>query len=184
MLRMSVFTNYSSAAPGHAKKYVATVLDLLGDRDPVVVLRDTPDALSRALQELSPEEVRQPEADGKWSVRDVLQHLSDSELVWGCRLRMVLAHDRPQLTGYDQDLWAGRLHYERADPRQALEQFRVLRRSNLLLLEAASPSDLQRVGVHAERGEQTLEQMVRLCAGHDVLHLRQVERIRGVVMKS
>lgn len=114
-------------------------------------------------------------------MRDVLQHLSDSELVWGYRMRMVLSHDRPPLVGYDQDLWAHRLHYEEADPVQALETFRVLLRSNLTLLERLSPEDFQRVGVHSERGEQTLEQMVRLCAGHDLLHLRQVVRILGVM---
>ncbi len=157
---MSVFTNHASSASGYAQKYVAAVFDLLGNKDPVVVLRDTANTLSQALHGLSPAQARQPEAAEKWSVRDVLQHLSDSELVWGCRLRLVLAQDRPQLTGYDQDLWARRLHYERTDPRQALEQFRVLRRSNLDLLEAASPADLQRVGLHVERGEQTLEQMV------------------------
>jgi hypothetical protein len=106
-----------------------------------------------------------------------VQHLADSEIVWGFRLRMTLAQDRPPLVGYDQDLWALRLHYEKADPKQALEQFGVMRRSNLALLKGASNDDLQRVAVHAERGEQTIEQMVRLCAGHDLLHLNQVERI-------
>jgi hypothetical protein len=114
-------------------------------------------------------------------VRDVLQHLADTELVWGYRLRMVLAHDRPSLTGFDQDRWARQLHYERVDPKDALDQFRLLRRMNLELVAGASADDLQRVGVHAERGEQTLEQMIQLWAGHDLLHLRQIDRIRGSI---
>jgi uncharacterized damage-inducible protein DinB len=178
---MSVFTNPASSAPERAGEYVAAVLDLLGDRNPEDVLRGTAEALSRTLQELSDSQARHPEADGKWSVRDLLQHLADSELVWGFRLRMVLAQDRPKLVGFDQDLWARRLHYEKADPRLALEQFGVLRQSNLELLKGASRDDLQRTGVHAERGEQTLEHMVRLCAGHDLLHLEQAERIRAAI---
>jgi uncharacterized damage-inducible protein DinB len=174
---MSVFTNPAASAPGQATEYVAAVLNLLGDRNGLDVLEHTAQALARTIQALSDEQVKQPEADGKWSVRDVLQHLADSELVWGFRLRMALAQDRPRLVGYDQDLWAARLHYEQADPRQALEQFGVLRRSNLTLLKGASDDDLLKVAVHAERGEQTIAQMVRLCAGHDLVHLNQIERI-------
>jgi len=178
---MSVFTNSASSSPAQTKQYVAALLDLLGESDPMEVLRRTPEALGRTLNQFSATEAKRPEAAGKWSAGDVLQHLADSELVWAYRLRMVLAHDRPHLTGYDQDLWAQRLRYEEGDPEEALERFGVLRRSNLNLLETASEQDLQRVGLHAERGEETLKHLIGLYAGHDLLHLRQLERIRGAI---
>jgi uncharacterized damage-inducible protein DinB len=178
---MSVFTNSAASAPEHAARYVAAVVNLLGERDPLEVLSRTPERLDEAVRGLSKGQVKQAEAAGKWSVSDVVQHLADSELVWGFRLRLTLAQDRPQLVGYDQDLWASRLHYEEADPQQALEQFAVLRESNLRLLKAASKTDLQRMAIHAERGEQTIEQMVRLCAGHDLLHIKQIERIKAIL---
>ena len=109
----------------------------------------------------------------------VLQHLADSEVVWAWRMRLILAQDRPVITGYDQDLWAERLHYEDADPADALDTFAVLRRAKLRVLERASPQELKRVGVHAERGEESLEHLRRLYAGHDMVHLRQIERIRA-----
>jgi hypothetical protein len=93
----------------------------------------------------------------------------------------VLAQDRPPLTGYDQDLWSQRLHYDTLPIDEALDRFEVLRRSNLRLLANAKPDDLQRVGVHAERGEESVALMVRLYAGHDLLHLRQLARIRKAV---
>jgi hypothetical protein len=111
----------------------------------------------------------------------VVQHLADSDLVWGYRVRLVLAQDRPPLTGYDQDLWSERLHYDKLPIDEALDRFAVLRRSNLRLLANAKPDDLQRVGVHAERGEESVSLMVRLYAGHDLLHLRQLARIRKAV---
>jgi hypothetical protein len=97
---------------------------------------------------------------------------------------MVLSHDRPQLTGYDQDLWAERLRYDEAGADQALQDFSLLRRANLLLLARASGEDLKRVGVHAERGAESVEHMIRLCAGHDLLHLEQLARIRRAVTRS
>jgi hypothetical protein len=109
---------------------------------------------------------------------------ADSDLVGGFRLRMVLAHDRPAIAGYDQDLWASRLGYRDVDAHDALEQFAALRAANLRLWERLTPADLARVGMHAERGEESLEHMRRLYAAHDLLHLRQLERIREALMPA
>jgi len=175
---MSVFTNPASAAGEHAKAYVAAVLDLLGNRDPLAVLRDTPAWLRRQLAQLTSKQLATPEAPNKWSIGQVIAHLADSELVWAFRLRMILAHDRPKITGYDQDLWAERLGYSDADPEESLARFEVLRASNLVLLGKLHPADLKRAGIHAERGEETLEHLIPLYAGHDLLHQQQIERIR------
>ena len=178
---MSVFTNPANGAAGQAAAYVSAVLDLLGAQDPMQVLRATPAALRRASDGMPPAALRQPERTGKWSIAQVLQHLADSDLVWGWRARLILAHDRPAITGYDQDLWAERLGYDLADPEESLATFDALRRANLRLLERATPADLARVGVHAERGEESVAHLVRLYAGHDLLHLRQIARIREAV---
>jgi hypothetical protein len=128
--------------------------------------------------------VASPEAPGKWSIREVVQHLADAELVGGFRLRMVLAHDRPPLTGYDQDLWASRLKYREVEIRDAFEQFAALRGANVRIWQQLSPMDLVRVGIHSERGEESLEHMRRQFAGHDLLHLQQLERIRASLLPT
>ena len=174
---MSIFTNPSGSTPADAARYVSALLDLLGDRDPVDVLRDTPHAVRRFVESAPSRIVTIPEAPGKWSIRDVVQHLADSELVGGFRLRLVLAQDRPPLTGFDQDLWAGRLRYREVDVQDALEQFTVLRRANLRLWTNLDEAELLRIGVHSERGEESLGHLRRLYAAHDLLHLRQIERI-------
>jgi uncharacterized damage-inducible protein DinB len=180
---MSVFTNPASASKEQAVAYTTAILGLLGDRDPLEVLRRTEAELQQRVSQLAYEQLIQPEAAGKWSVRHVLQHLADSDLVWGYRVRMVLTHDRPPLTGYDQDAFAERLRYDQADAHEALDEFRVLRRGNLRLIESAASQDLQRVGVHAERGEENVAHMMRLYAGHDLLHLRQIDRIVQAVAR-
>jgi hypothetical protein len=178
---MSVYTNPGSSAPAAAAAYVAALLDLLGDQDPVAVLRQTPRRIHAMIDTVSPDLATRPEAPGKWSVRDVVQHLNDCELVAGFRLRMILAHDRPQLIGFDQDLWAEHLRYSEVDLADAMAQFESLRRGNLRLWEGMTPNELARVGIHAERGEESLEHLRRLYASHDLMHLRQLERIRGVL---
>ena len=174
---MSVFTNPASASVEHARAYVAAILDLLGDQKPIDVLARTEAALRDKVRGVSSQDLTRPEAPGKWSVRHVLQHLADSDLVWGYRVRMVLSQDRPTLTGYDQDAFAEKLGYDDVDAEDALELFAVLRRSNSRLIERVSGNDLERAGVHVERGEESVAHMMKLYAGHDLLHLRQIDRI-------
>lgn len=181
---VSIFSNPASSSPAETARYVAALLDLLGNQEPLAVLRGTPAAIVAVLDTV-PDAVRsKPEAQGKWSIRDVVQHLADSELVGGFRLRLVLAQDRPPLTAYNQDLWADRLHYRDVNLDDALQQFTILRRANLRLWERLGPAELIRVGVHGERGEESLEHLRKLYAAHDLLHLGQIGRIRAAVMTA
>src|SRR5436190_1424865 len=112
---MSVFTNSASHSKEQARDYVSATLALLGDRKPLDVLARSGAELRKRIRGLTARQLQRPEAPNKWSIAQVLQHLADSDLVWGWRLRMVLSHDRPAITGYDQDAWADRLHYVDAD---------------------------------------------------------------------
>jgi hypothetical protein len=179
---MSQFTNPAASTPAETAAYVTALLGLIGDKDPVAVLHETPAKLQRFLATVPDEIATRPEAPGKWSIRQVIQHLADSDLVGGFRLRMVLAHDRPPLAGYDQDLWADRLGYADVDVHDALDQFIALRRANMRLWAHLSPTDLARIGMHAERGEESLEHIRRLYAAHDLLHLNQLDRIRASLL--
>ena len=171
--------NFAEAQqPGGTTSYVQALIDLLGDRDPLAVVEATPAALERTAAGLDDERLRRPEKPGKWSIAEVVAHLADSELVWGYRLRRVLADDRPRITGYDQDAWAGRLRYRDAAIADSLALFKALRPANLRLVRAATPEDMQRVGVHTERGEESVAHMLKLYAAHDLVHLRQIERIK------
>ena len=178
---MSVFTNPASSSKEQGAAYTAAILGLVADQDPLAILRSTPDALRHAIEGMTPTQLATHEAPGKWSTRQVVLHLADSEVVFAWRVRLVLAHDQPPITGYDQDRWAERLGYDDADAMEALETFSVLRRSNLRLLERASPEALARFGVHAERGNESVAHMMKLYAGHDRLHLAQIARIRSAM---
>lgn len=178
---MSVFTNRISAAKEEAKAYTTAVLGLVGDDEPLAVLMATESRLRDAIRGLTQQQLAMREAPDKWSINHVLRHLADSEIVWGWRMRMALAQDRPPITGYDQDAWADRLRYGEADAQESIAEFIVLRAGNLRLLRAATPDDMKRVGVHSERGDESIGHMMKLYAGHDRLHLNQILRIRDVV---
>jgi hypothetical protein len=166
---------------GHPDPYINSLLIALGDQDPIAVLRDAPLALRRGTGGMSESQLSRFEAPGKWSARQMLAHLADSELVGGFRFRMILAHDRPPLAAYDQDLWARKLHYEAMDVDHALDTFAALRASNVRLMESASPAERKRIGIHAERGEESLEFLMKIYAGHDLVHQKQLARIRKAV---
>ncbi len=178
---MSDLTSPASDAVAQAGVYVAALMAALGSRDPLDVLAEMPGALPRAIEGLSRAQQGTPERTGKWSVRQVVAHLADSELVGAYRFRMILAHERPELPGYDQDLFAGRLRYQDSDIDRSLGDFATLRAGNLRLLRAATPEELERSMRHSERGEERLSHLIRMHAGHDIVHLRQIARIRRAI---
>ncbi|MFI5235128.1 MAG: DinB family protein [Gemmatimonadales bacterium] len=181
---MSTLTSSGNITPSAAATYTKAILDLLGERDPLAVMRDTPgqiEALGRGLVQAT---LVKPEALGKWSMRHVVAHLADSELVGGWRLRLILSHETPPLRGYDQDLFAAHLKYDGISFAEALADFSAVRRANLRLWTDLTPAELARFGRHAERGEESLDHMRKLYAGHDLAHLNQLKRVRAVVAGS
>jgi uncharacterized damage-inducible protein DinB len=181
MSTTSRFANSFNDTADGTSAYVNALLELLGDRDPLEVVRATPAALENAVAGLDRATLHRPERAGKWSIGQVVAHLADSELVWGYRMRRVLAEDRPTLTGYDQDRWADRLGWAEAEVPESLAVLKAIRAGNLRLLARASATDLARVGLHNERGEESITRMLELYAAHDLVHLNQIERIKKAV---
>ena len=173
------FSNPAGNAAATASEYVRSLLDLLGPRDPIEVLAELLPWLDRRLAGLPEAVLRRPERPGKWSAIEVIQHLADSDLVAGFRIRMILTEDRPVLQGYDQDRWADQLRYREVLLAPALDQLRALRAANLRLWTNLSREQLQRIGLHSERGPESAGHIVRLMAAHDLVHRRQLDRILG-----
>ena len=171
------FSNPAGNAPAAASGYVRALLDLLGTRNPIEVLGELLPWLDHRLRGVDDATLRRPEKPGKWSVIDVIQHLADSDLVAGFRIRMVLSDNRPVLQGYDQDRWASEFRYREVSLSQALDQLRGLRMANLHLWKHLTPAQLERVGLHSERGPETAAHIIRLMAAHDLVHRRQIDRI-------
>ena len=176
MPTVTVFTNSSRSAKGAAAAYTTAVLELLGDADPLAVMEELPAVLDALIADVPEETLRTPEEPGKWSVVQVLWHLADSEVIYRYRLRRAVAEE-DEIVGYDQDAWADRLRYADAPPGEALAIIRALRPATMRWLRGLSPEEQARTGVHNERGPESVEHMVRLLAGHDLVHRNQIRRI-------
>ena len=177
------FSNPAGNAAAAAAGYVRALLEVLGNRDPLEVLNELVPWVAERTHGIDDATLRQPEAPGKWSVTEVVQHLADSELVFGFRLRMILTEDRPPLQGYDQDRWAAELGYKDVPLDLALWQLRGLRTPHVRLSRALTPQQLERAGMHSERGAESVAHLLKLMAAHDLVHRRQIERILATVRR-
>ncbi len=157
---------------------------LLGSRDPIEVLEQTPEILARLINENPTERMRSRPFADKWTPNEVIGHLVDAEWVFGCRMRLVLCEDQPTILGMDQDLWvSGQRHNERK-PTELVETHRNLRRHNLALWKRMTPADLKRTAQHNERGRESLGTMLQMCAGHDLSHIDQITRYLEAAKKT
>jgi hypothetical protein len=160
-----------------AQHYIQRMLANVEGRQPLAIQAATARKLERLIEGVPASELRRRPAAGKWSVGEILAHLGDAEIVIGFRMRLILGASGAPIAAYDQDSWVISGHYEKRDPHKSVEQFRVGREANLALLKSLTPEQWKHYGMHSERGQETLEQMVLMTAGHDINHLRQIEVI-------
>ncbi len=160
----------------------ARYLEALCGEDPLVIQKKAPKRLKKLLRGLSDKELEKKPAPDKWSIKEVIAHLADHEVVYGFRLRCVAALDRPLLAGYDQDLFMTKLGHSNTTTKELFDAYAAARAANHALVERLEESAFERVGIHAERGEETLRTIVTRNAGHDMLHEQQVERTKTAVL--
>jgi uncharacterized damage-inducible protein DinB len=160
-----------------AQEYKQRIFGYLAENDPLKILSATSKKIDRFVSRASAATLRKQPAPGRWSVAEILAHLADVELVVGYRIRTILAAPGSSIQAFDQDKWAQAMTYGKADARKSLERFSAFRKANLDLLKRLSPAQWKYHGMHAERGEESIETIAKLNAGHDINHLRQIEKI-------
>lgn len=161
------------------QQYIDRILKNLDGGDPLKIQAATAKKIERLVKGVSAAKLRKRPAPGKWSVAEILAHLADAEIVGSWRMRAILGAPGTPIEAFDQDTWVAALHYGKRDPRKSLEQFRVLREANLAMLKSLTPEQWKHHGMHSERGQETIEHITRMFAGHDINHLRQIEQIVG-----
>ena len=159
------------------QQYVQRIESKLDGQNPLKVQAATPKKLAKLFKDKSPAKLRKRPAPDKWSPAEIIAHLADAEIVQSWRIRSILGAPGTPIQAFDQDSWVMAGHYDKRDARKSLEQFRILREANLSLFKTLAPEQWKHHGIHSERGQESIERIVAMMAGHDINHLEQVEAI-------
>jgi hypothetical protein len=140
-------------------------------------------AVSDALVGATDQDLDARPAAGKWSAREIVHHLADSEMTSAVRLRLLVGSDRPQIAGYDQEEFARKLYYDR--PIEAsLDAFKSARRTTGEILDRMTEAQWAREGTHSEVGRYTVEKWLEIYAGHAHNHAEQIRVARAAARKA
>lgn len=147
----------------------------LSGQDPLQVLASMPRRLEEIAASVGESRLNHKPRSDKWSGREILIHLADTELTFGFRYRQALGEDNHVIQPFDQDRWAQ--SYGLYSAQQALRTYTALRDWNLVLIRSLTPEQSSRPLRHPERGAMTLLTLIETAAGHDLNHLRQLEAL-------
>lgn len=138
------------------------------------------DRLLLSIHGIAREDLSRPPRDGAWSIRDVLAHLGDVELLTSLRIRLILVEESPNLPAIAQERWVSLLH-RGSTIEDLLEEFWFAQRRNAALLRTLTPEEMNRRGTHPRYGVVTIEQLVKSNEEHREKHLAQIERIKSAL---
>jgi hypothetical protein len=133
--------------------------------------------VASALEGATDAELDRRPAPGKWTAREIVHHLADSEMTSAIRLRRLLAEDRPVIVGYDQEEFARKLHYDRPIG-ASLEALKAARATTGAILDRMTDDEWAREGTHTESGRYTVLQWLQIYAEHAHNHAAQIHVAR------
>jgi hypothetical protein len=139
----------------------------------------SPKEIAAAVSGLPDRVLRYKPSLEKWCVLEVLGHLADAEIIYGYRLRQMLADEKPVIAPLDQEAWARHLNYLDSPPSELVAFYALGRHHNLRLLRSLTVSDLSKSAFHPEmKREMTIAELVERMGRHGAAHLRQIEELK------
>lgn len=164
--------------PETVQQYVTRIGSYVQGQNFLEVLAATPDRLRSLVSNLADSQLRQRPVPQRWSIMEQVAHLADVEIVIGYRTRSILGgREGSPIIAYDQDAWQQAMRYNDRELVPTLDAFAAARENNLILYRNLTEEEWNRYGIHSERGRESVRDTVRLNAGHDINHLRQIEAI-------
>lgn len=135
-------------------------------------------AVAEALAGATEAELDASPAPGKWTPRQIVHHLADSEMTSAIRLRLLIASDHAQIAGYDQDEFARRLYYRERSMAASLDAFRAARATTAEILDHLTEDEWSRAGTHSEIGAYSVETWLQIYGVHAHNHAEQITAAR------
>ncbi|MBV9609556.1 MAG: DinB family protein [Acidobacteria bacterium] len=148
-------------------------------REKIKAITDGPALIVAAVHKVDDRTLKHKPDPKKWCALEILGHLADVEVLYGYRLRQMLADKDPVIAPVDQDDWARNLGYMEASKDELLEPYLAARRANLRLLRRLTAADLDKGAFHPEHKRKvTVAELIGMMAGHDSNHARQIMELR------
>lgn len=141
------------------------------------------DVPGRAIHGLSRQDLHAFPVPGTWSIQQIILHLMDSDVIAACRMKTVIAENKPKIAAYDETLFAKNLHYEKQDAVMACEVFRLNRILTATILRQLPDAAFDRAGVHSERGPLTLGGLIETYTNHLDHHMKFLREKRALLGK-
>ena len=160
-----------------SEQYTARMLSLAKGLDPLAILATTPGRVGALIAGRTASDLQRTPEPGRWSIAQIVSHLADVEIVLAYRIHMILSAPGGPIQPFDQDAWVTGQRAERSDADVSLTLFAAIRASTVRLLGSLTDEELDRFGMHAERGQESIRHIVRMTTGHDRNHLAQIERL-------
>jgi hypothetical protein len=146
---------------------------------------NNPKQLAAAVSGLPAASLRFKPAPEKWSILEILGHLADVEIVFGHRIRQILAEEKPVIAAMDQNAWARNLGYMETPPAELIALFGVNRHHNLRILRRIKAGDLDKSAYHPElKRDILLSEIVEKLDRHTENHLRQIEELKKEIASA
>ena len=130
--------------------------------------------VAEALAGATKDDLDTSPGEGKWTIREIVHHLADSEMTSAIRLRLLIASVNPPIAGYDQEEFARKLYYTDRPIEASLDAFNAARRSTAEILDRLSETEWLREGTHTEHGRYTVYKWLEIYASHAPAHAQQI----------
>lgn len=155
-------------------KYIQRYLDLIPGENWLEELKNSGTQTVEIYERLSEEQANFAYAEGKWTLKELLQHLIDAERIFIYRALRFSRNDQTELAGWDEELYGNEYQVGDVSLKNILDEFNSLRKSNVLFFRNLNPSFLTRKGI-ANGNEIPVETLGKLIVGHNIHHLNMIK---------
>lgn len=158
--------------PGEYAPFANTYVSLVHTTDVLELMETLKDSTYKMFSSMSEQLAMHAYAEGKWTLKQVLGHMIDTERTFAYRA-FVFSRDSTELPGFDQDIYMSNTDFNSRAIRELAEEFRLVRASNLHLFKALTEEQLLRVGI-ASNHPVTVRALVYMTVGHELHHLNLI----------
>jgi len=143
--------------------------------------------LKTVLADLSDHDLSAYPISNKWSIKEIVFHITDSELIGAARIKMILGEENKDLPFYDQDSWVSNMDYNSFSEKQMMDSIKVFTAIRVHLTGTfvnLKQSDWEKTGIHAEFGNVSVRNLLELYADHSERHISQISDRRMLLGRA